>query len=482
VATPIVSGIAAQLIARAPGLLSWPEATRAILMAGAVHHAHMSDGSVNADHEGVGLASALWSNRILTTADSRFGGYRMGAATASDVVEQTIAVQAGQRVRVVLSWNSSSNATSDALLTDFDLQVVQPTGATAGSYSLDNNYEVVEFTAASTGTATIRLPHNRFDTGSQRYGLAWSKVSLGTPSRLAGPDRYATAAAVSAATFSPGVPAAFVATGATFPDALAGGPAAALTRAPVLLTTPTSVPAATANELRRLRPGRIYVLGSSGAISDGVARQLAGFTGGGVTRLGGADRYATAASVSRAFFSPGVPAAFVATGANYPDALSGGPAAAASRSPLLLTRLDSVPSATAAEIQRLRPAKIYILGSTGVVSDAAANQLRSVSGAEIVRLAGADRYATSAAISRQFFGAPPAAYLATGVNFPDALAAVPPAGISAAPLLLVQPTGIPAAISTELRRIWPPRTVILGSSGAVSDGVLSTVRVLLGNP
>jgi putative cell wall-binding protein len=213
-----------------------------------------------------------------------------------------------------------------------------------------------------------------------------------------------------------------------------------------------------------------------------VARQLAGFTGGGVMRLGGADRYATAASVSRAFFSAGVPAAFVATGATYPDALSGGPAAAASRSPLLLTRLDSVPSATAAEIQRLRPAKIYILGSTGVVSDAAANQLRSVSGAEIVRLAGADRYATSAAISRQFFGAPPAAYLATGVNFPDALAAVPPAGISAAPLLLVQPTGIPAAISTELRRIWPPRTLILGSSGAVSDGVLSTVRVLLGNP
>jgi hypothetical protein len=482
VATPIVSGIAAQLFARAPTLLAWPEAARAILMAGAVHHAHTSDGSINADHEGVGLASALWSNRILTTADGRYGGYRVGAATASDVVEQKIAVQAGQRVRVVLSWNSSSNGTSDALLTDFDLQVVQPNGSTAGSYSLDNNYEVVEFTAASTGTAAIRLPHNRFDTGSQRFGLAWSKVSVGTPSRLAGPDRYATAAAVSAASFPPGVPAAFVATGTTFPDALAAGPAAALSGAPVLLTMPGSIPTATANELRRLRPGRIYVLGSSGAVSDAVAGQLAGFTAGTVTRLGGTDRYATAATVSTTFFSRGVPAAFVATGANYPDALSGGPAAAASRSPLLLTRLDSVPSSTAAEIQRLRPARIYILGSTGVVSDAVASHLRSLSGAEIVRLAGADRYATSAAISRQFFGAPPAAYLATGVNFPDALAAVPPAGIGASPLLLVQPSGVPAVISTELRRIWPPRTFMLGSPGAVSDGVVATVRALLANP
>ncbi|HET8587697.1 MAG TPA: cell wall-binding repeat-containing protein, partial [Candidatus Limnocylindria bacterium] len=203
---------------------------------------------------------------------------------------------------------------------------------------------------------------------------------------------------------------------------------------------------------------------------------------GSVTRLGGSDRYATAALVSRAFFSPGVPAAFVATGANYPDALSGGPAAAASRSPMLLTRLDTVPPPTATEIQRLRPATIYILGSGGVVSDGVANQLRDLSGARIVRLAGTDRYATSAAISRQFFGAPPAAYLATGVNFPDALAAVPPAGSVASPLLLVQPTAVPAVIATELRRIWPPRTVILGSAGAVSDGVVSQIRGLLGNP
>jgi putative cell wall-binding protein len=482
VATPIVAGIGAQLIARAPLLAAWPEAARAILMAGAIHHARMGDGSINADHEGAGLASALWSNRILVAGDGQYGGYQIGATTASEVVEQKIAVQAGQKVRVVVSWNSQVNGTSDSLLTDFDLQVVQPNGATSGSYSLDNNYEVVEFTAAGSGTATIRLPHNRFDTGSQRFGLAWTKWNLGTPTRVAGSDRYATAAAVSAASFVPGVPAAFVATGATFPDALAAGPAAALSGGPVLLTLPGSIPAATADELRRLRPGRIYVLGSSGAISEGVAQQLAAYASGGVTRLGGSDRYATAAAVSRAFFSPGVAATFVATGANYPDALSGGPAAAANRSPLLLTRLDGVPAPTAAEIQRLRPARIFILGGSGVVSDAVANQLRNLSGAQIVRLAGGDRYATSAAISRQFFSAPPAAYLATGANFPDALAAVPAAGISGSPLLLVQPSGLPGEIATELRRIWPPRTLILGSVGAVSDAVVSQVRSLLGNP
>jgi putative cell wall-binding protein len=483
VATPIVAGIGAQLLARAPVLATWPEGARAILMAGAIRHAHMSDGSVNADHEGAGLASALWSNRILTTSDGRYGGYRLGASKATEVVEQKISVVAGQRVRVVLSWNSQSDGSSDSLVTDFDLQVRQPNGTTVGSYTIDNNYEIVEFTAASSGTAVIRLPYNRLETDTQRFGLAWTKWNLGTPSRWAGSDRYATAAAVSKASFGAGVPAAFVATGTNFPDALSAGPAAIISRAPILLTARDAIPAPTVDELRRLKPGRIYVLGSSKAVSDGVLKQLAGFTSGSVTRLGGADRYGTAAVVSRAFFGSGASVAFVATGLTYPDALSGGAPAGKSHAPLLLTDPSRLPGATADELARLHPSRIYVLGSPTAVSDTVASQLKSASGgAEIVRLAGSDRYATSAAISRQFFSAPPNAFLATGRTFPDALAATPVAGLSGSPLLLVDPTSVPPPVASELRRVWPPRTTILGSAKAVSDGVISQIRSLLGSP
>src|SRR5690606_30784399 len=150
--------------------------------------------------------------------------------------------------------------------------------------------------------------------------------------RIAGADRYATAAAISRSTFVPGVPYLFVATGRGFADALAGGALAAQLGAPLLLVSTSSIPAPTLVEIRRLRPTHIYVLGGTSVVSDVVAGQLRGLDGASSTgpfRLAGADRFATAAAVSRAAFGPGVPVAFVAVGSDFPDALAGVPASAA---------------------------------------------------------------------------------------------------------------------------------------------------------
>jgi hypothetical protein len=190
VASPIVAGIAAQVLARAPGFSTWPEAMRAILMAGAIYHIRMPGGSIDAEHEGVGSASALWANRILTAGDGSYGGYAYGAL--SGTVSQAIHVAGGQRIKVVVSWNSrtsgSSNlAKSDVLASDLDLRVRLPGGAVVGSYTLDNNYEVVEFTSAVQGTATIEIVATRVGSGGERYGLAWSKVGGDTtPPRVTG--------------------------------------------------------------------------------------------------------------------------------------------------------------------------------------------------------------------------------------------------------------------------------------------------------
>ena len=93
VASPIVAGIAAQLIARAPTLATWPEATRAILMAGAVRRTPMPGGGLSRDHEGVGTASARWSNRVLDKGP--YGGWMLGTMTAGQVVTRDIPVVAG---------------------------------------------------------------------------------------------------------------------------------------------------------------------------------------------------------------------------------------------------------------------------------------------------------------------------------------------------------------------------------------------------
>lgn len=209
---------------------------------------------------------------------------------------------------------------------------------------------------------------------SSAVETALAGYTSGAVTRLSGLDRYATAAAISEATFSPGVPVAYVATGLNFPDALAGGPVAALAGAPILLAGNT-LPQATKTELTRLNPGTITILGGTGAVSSAIETELAGYTTGGVTRLWGVDRYATAAAVSADAFAPRVPVVYVATGATYPDALAGGPAAAFAGGPVLLVGQDSLPTATALELLRLSTQRIVVLGGTGAVSESVRSQL-----------------------------------------------------------------------------------------------------------
>jgi putative cell wall-binding protein len=198
----------------------------------------------------------------------------------------------------------------------------------------------------------------------------------GGVTRIAGVDRYGTAAMVSAATFAPGVPVAYVASGRNWPDALAAVPHAARAGGPILLTFPDSLPGITETELTRLKPGRIVVVGGPGAVSPAVATALDAYdTGGGVTRIGGADRYETAAAMSAAHFSGNAPYAYVATGQNFPDALAAGPAAALRGAPTILVRAGSIPAAAATELERLNPTRIYVVGGPFIVGGGVAAQL-----------------------------------------------------------------------------------------------------------
>lgn len=480
-ATPIVSGIAAQLIARAPSLAAWPEAVRAIVMAGAIHRIPMPDGSLNADHEGTGTVSALWSNRILVAGDGTHGGYVFG--TLSGASSRQISVVAGQRVRVALAWSShtsgSAYAKSDTLASDLDLRVRHPNGAVSGSYTIDNSYEWVDITAQATGQMTLEVVPSRLAAG-EPFALAWAKWNVGTPTRLGGANRYGTAAIISRTGYSANVPAVFIATGENFPDALAGAPAAAAMRAPLLLVQDNRVTSETAGELTRLRPQRIFVLGSAGVVSDGVLEALRSYTTGRVDRLAGPDRYATAAKISATIFSsPGVPMAFIATGQNFPDALAGGPAAAVNGGPVLLTKYGELPATTAAELKRLQPKEIVILGSAaGAVSAQVEAALRAYS-PKVTRVAGPDRYATAAAIAGRFFPSSSDVFLATGRNFPDALAGSAYAGRDRRPLLLTTTSELTAPTRGQLARLDPARTWLLGSSAVVSDSIVSELWWLL---
>lgn len=301
-----------------------------------------------------------------------------------------------------------------------------------------------------------------------------------TVSRLAGANRYETAAAI-AAGYAPGVPVAYIATGLNYPDALTGAAAAGVTGGPLLLVTRDAIPATTAAELARLTPGRIVVLGGAGVVGDAVVEALGGFTAGGVTRLAGENRYATAAAISAATYAPGVPVAYLATGLDFPDALAGAAVAGAGGAPLLLVTGSAVPAATAAELARLRPARIVLFGTPGSVGEAVLAALGGYTTGGVSRVTGTDRYSTAAAISAAA-NAPgvAVAYVATGLDFPDALAGAALAGMTRGPLLLVTPSDLPPAAAAELTRLRPARIVILGGSGVVGDAVQALLPTFTG--
>lgn len=182
--------------------------------------------------------------------------------------------------------------------------------------------------------------------------------------RLSGSNRYGTAAAISREFFAPGVPVAVIATGNKFPDGLAAGPAADELGGPVLFVSRTSVPSVTRTELLRLKPQRILVVGGTAAISSAVRSELDTLTAGSATRVSGSSRYETAAAVSQSAFPGGASIAYLAVGENFPDALTGGAAAGIQGAPMLLKPTATLNAATKAELQRLNPDRIMILGGT----------------------------------------------------------------------------------------------------------------------
>ena len=159
----------------------------------------------------------------------------------------------------------------------------------------------------------------------------------------------------------------------------------------------------------------------------------------GAFRLSGKDRYATAVAVSSFGYPNGSNWVVLVSGTGYADALSAAPLAAAYRAPLLLTAPQALPAAALAEIKRLQPHGVIIVGGAGAVSAGIATQLSQL-GPQVTRLSGKDRYATSARIAE--FGwtaAAPDAFVTTGAGFADALAAAPAAARLGGPVLLVPP-------------------------------------------
>jgi putative cell wall-binding protein len=294
--------------------------------------------------------------------------------------------------------------------------------------------------------------------------------------RQSGSDRYGTAAAVSSKAFPDGADNVFLASGTSFPDALAGASYASALKGPILLLTHDALPNATAGEIDRLHPSHITILGGTSAVSATLAQAIAQrWSSASVARISGTDRFATAVEVSHGFDAP-VPAVYVANGLSFPDALAGGAALGGTTGgPVLLVTQGSLPPVTKAEIERLAPTNIFVLGGSSAVSDAVVAELAPLAPNTPIRRAGADRYETAVQVAGAFSSAP-VVYLARGDQFPDALAAGAAAAVRRGPILLTRPDCIPFDVDLAIQRLNPEQVIVLGGTSALSDAVLARTR------
>jgi len=289
--------------------------------------------------------------------------------------------------------------------------------------------------------------------------------------RIGGNDRYETAAQIALQVADGGTNNIIIASGepgSAGVDALSANYLAGTfdSPTPVLLTKQGKLPDATLVAVRTILQGvgntgtaNIYVVGGATAVSDDVMAELRNAyatTVGNLTvqRVAGDDRFATAASAATlrgqapvgsfvgTFGKGSAKTAFLTNGTAPADALAAGPIAYANGFPLLQSQATSIPESTLVAIDSLGIKQVLIVGGTTVVSESVATQLTGL-GINVIRIAGEDRYATTAAlntfagddvasVSNETGGLnyedPTVPLLANGVGFADALVSGPLAG------------------------------------------------------
>ncbi|PKQ29320.1 MAG: hypothetical protein CVT60_06015 [Actinobacteria bacterium HGW-Actinobacteria-10] len=302
--------------------------------------------------------------------------------------------------------------------------------------------------------------------------------------RIAGDTRYETGALIAAENI-PTAHTVIIATGGKFADALSASGLAGCLEAPVMLTKNDSVPPAVVEQIQSLGAVNAIVVGGELAVSRAVADSLSelGLT---VRRIGGADRYETAALIGREVMGFGQYGGrvFIARGDDFGDALSLGPLAYSARAPLLLVRPTAVPDPTRSLLSVSAFSSGCIAGGAAAVSPQVASELETYI-PSVERLFGDTRYSTSVAIASWSVANGLGSYdivgIATGTVFADALCGGVAIGSRGGIILLTRPaylsTEVDDALSAASHLI--DEVQVYGGESAISKTVIERIKQIL---
>jgi spore germination protein YaaH/putative cell wall-binding protein len=370
---------------------------------------------------------------------------------------------------------------------------------TAGEKGSPSKKKILKKTIATVTMASLMVSSLLFGAGTPSPVYADETTgqpgSVTTPAattltktyqRFAGESRYETAVQISQKNWFEAYNVV-LARGDSFPDALAGAVLAnssVVGGGPLLLTESNQLRPEVLAEMQRLHTSSVYILGGASAISADVEKTLRD-NGIQINRIQGGDRYETAANIAATAFKNSSKA-FLASGKSFADALSISSYAAAKGIPLLLTDTNKIPDATLNTLKTLGVTDVTLIGGESVIGAAVGDQLTKA-GYNTTRLSGSDRFQTNIAILKNFDFDKSKLIVATGIQFPDALAGSALAARENNPVVLVpadenvllnSPTAsYLSTIRAGINSFW-----ILGGWSVINYKVDSIVRKGTANP
>ena len=202
-----------------------------------------------------------------------------------------------------------------------------------------------------------------------------------------------------------------------------------------------------------------------------------------VARAAGKNRFATAAEVSKSMRTK-TNVVVLANGMDYADALAGVPIARSMIAPILLTRSDTLPGETLAEIKRLGAKNVLLLGGEGAISENVVKTLKD-NGCNTQRIAGANRFETAVKIAQQLNSSPEEVFFVYGLDFADALSSGTAAAIKGAPIVYLRTDGtIDKATADYLASLKKQGCVskayVIGGEGVISNAMMAKAGSALG--
>lgn len=290
--------------------------------------------------------------------------------------------------------------------------------------------------------------------------------TIGNEHRLAGQDRYETAATIAQKGWTQSEVAILV-SGENFPDALVAASLAKHHDAPILLARKNNLPEDTVLALSHLKVKRVILVGGSGVLSEQLQVDLQSM-GIDSSRLAGQDRFETAVAVARELGE--VSDVVIATGEDFADALSISAIAAHKNMPIILVPSKHMRSATLDFIAENNITKTYVVGNSEIISDAVAQQFPNTE-----RITGVTKYDRNINIINRFQAdlQGEKVFLATGNNYADAMAGSAYAAKLNAPIVLVSDNLSRPTRDYLMAKLSEKELTILGGEGVVRGTILN---------